>query len=81
MSDEHLQDHFNKKKEEKEWLKVLTDVNSKTEFLHKLCDIKQDDHSHVKFIKDKINDLLHNELELLGFKNKLNEEEQASLNA
>lgn len=37
----------------------MTDPEKKDQFFHKLCQINDSDHSHVKFIKKKIDKLVH----------------------
>ena len=64
---------------EKEWRALLTNPERKGQFFDKLCDLKDADHSHVKYIKHKIDKLVKQELEFLGFQNQLSKEESEAL--
>ena len=62
---------MNKKKEEseKDWLNILTNPEMKEVFFTNLANIQDEDHQHLKYIKKKINKLVKQELESLGFEN------------
>jgi hypothetical protein len=64
---------------EKDWLELLTSPERKSRFFSDLADIKDDDHQHVKYIKKKINKLVKQELEFLGFQDQLNQKEIGAL--
>jgi hypothetical protein len=40
----------------------------KQAFFERVCEIKNEDHPHLKFLKQKIDKLMKQELELLDFK-------------
>ena len=45
----------------------MTNVERKRDFFSKLSEIRDEDHSHLKYIKKKIDKLVKQELEFLGF--------------
>ena len=58
---------------------MITDPSKKKVFFEQLCEIKADDHPHVKFVKEKMKKMLDQELEELGFAQQISEEEKNEL--
>lgn len=55
------------------------DPDGKTRFFANLAGIQNDDHKYIKKVKNKINKLVKQEIEYLGFNKLLQEEERKAL--
>lgn len=52
---------------EAEWLASLRDPEQKKNIFQSIAAIKEDDHHHIKYIKNKISKLVKQELDFLKF--------------
>ena len=52
---------------EADWLASLRDIDQKKEIFAKISEIKDDDHHHLKYIKNKIAKLVRQEVDFLQF--------------
>jgi hypothetical protein len=64
---------------EAEWLTSLRDPQQKKSIFGKISEIKDDDHHHLKYVKNKIAKLVRQELDFLQFQEKLSQEEREAL--
>jgi len=60
---------------------MLRDPSSKKSFFEKICEIKDEDHHHLQYVKKKIAKLVRQELDYLQFEEKLKEEEREALSS
>jgi hypothetical protein len=68
-----------KREAEEDYRRQLADPYGKQKFFAQLANIREDDHKYIKTVKKKINKLIKQELEYLGFMNLLKEEDQKAL--
>lgn len=64
---------------EAEWLNSLRDPQQKKSIFGAISEIKDDDHHHLKYVKNKIAKLVRQELDFLQFQEKLSQEEREAL--
>jgi len=74
----HWKDH---NPEDKDYLDMLSNMEARHKFFGALTSHEDGDHSEVTKVKNKIQQLIDQELEELGFKNQLDEEERNMLAA
>ena len=71
--------HEREKTKKKEYLEMLNDTQARQKYFSRIAEPNSQDHEEISRIKDKINHLIHEEIELAGFKDKLSQEEMQAL--
>lgn len=70
-----LQAEYDARPADKEYMDMLNDTPARQAYFSNLATPSEGDHKEVTVVKNRINKLIEQEIELAGFKGKLSEEE------